>query len=128
MDTVTRGVLPAGPGEPTQTWTTYLGDMPWADFTVDADWTATKVRDYFTGDGLHAQKDTADPPNVEFLHGDLIGSTLLRTDDTGEPVSGFSGITYTAFGEPVYWSGSAWETLDSAARRQGRVRIRPSPR
>jgi RHS repeat-associated protein len=121
VDPTTWEVLEEGPGEPTQAFTTYLGDMPWADFTVDADWTPTKVRDYVAGSGLHAQKDTADPPNVEFLHGDLIGSTLLRTDDTGEPVSGFSGITYTAFGEPVYWSGSAWETLDSAARRQGRV-------
>jgi RHS repeat-associated protein len=99
--------------EPTQTWTTYLGDMPWADFTVDADWNPTKVRDYVTGDGLHAQKDTADPPNVEFLHGDLIGSTMLRTDDSGEPVSGVSGITYTAFGEPVVNTGSGWQVSGS---------------
>jgi RHS repeat-associated protein len=109
IDPTTWQLLPESPGEPTQTWTTYLGNMPWADFTLDGDWTPTKVRDYLTGDGLHAQKDTADPPNVEFLHGDLIGSTMLRTDDSGEPVSGFSGITYTAFGEPVVNTGSGWQ-------------------
>jgi RHS repeat-associated protein len=107
MDPTTWEVLPDDEG-PTQTWTTYLGDMPWADFTVDADWNPTKVRDYLTGNGLHAQIDAA-TGDVEFLHGDLIGSTLLRTDDSGEPVSGFSGITYTAFGEPVVNTGSGWQ-------------------
>jgi RHS repeat-associated protein len=107
VDPTTWQVLPEGPGEPTQTWTTYLGDMPWADFTVDADWNPTKVRDYLTGKGLHAQIDAA-TGDVEFLHGDLIGSTMLRTDDSGEPVSGVSGITYTAFGEPVAFDGSTW--------------------
>jgi RHS repeat-associated protein len=106
VDPTTWEVLPEGPGEPTQAFTTYLGEMPWADFTVDADWTPTKVRDYVTGDGLHAQKGTADPANVEFLHGDLIGSTMLTTSDSGAPVQ---GITYTAFGEPVFNDGSGWQ-------------------
>jgi RHS repeat-associated protein len=105
VDPTTWQVLPEGE-EPTQAFTTYLGDMPWADFTVDEDWAASKVRDYLTGDGLHAQKDTADPPNVEFLHGDLIGSTMLTTGDSGAPVQ---GITYTAFGEPVFNDGSGWQ-------------------
>jgi RHS repeat-associated protein len=108
VDPTTWAVLEEEPGEPTQALTTHMGDMPWADFTVDADWTPTKVRDYLTGDGLHAQIDAA-TGDVEFLHGDLTGSTMLRTDDSGEPVSGFSGITYTAFGEPVVNNGSGWQ-------------------
>jgi RHS repeat-associated protein len=107
-DPTTWELLEESPGEPTQTWTTYLGDMPWADFTVDADWNPIKVRDYLTGNGLHAQIDGA-TGDVEFFHSDLIGSTMLRTDDSGEPVSGISGITYTAFGEPVFNDGSGWQ-------------------
>jgi RHS repeat-associated protein len=94
--------------EPTQTWTTYLGDMPWADFTVDGDWTPTKVRDYVGADGLHAQIDAA-TGDVEFLHGDLIGSTMLTTDESGAPCgTTVSAVTYTAFGEPVVSDGSTW--------------------
>jgi RHS repeat-associated protein len=56
---------------------------------------------YLAGFGVHAQEGVGQsPPAVRFLHGDLIRSTMLTTDETGS--AGVSpAVAYTAFGEPV---------------------------
>jgi RHS repeat-associated protein len=74
---------------------------------------------YLSGLGVHAQQAVvADPNNAGsnvpgyfggetmHLHGDLIRSMLLRTDEGGQPVAVGGGpsavLSYTAFGEPVW--------------------------
>ena len=79
----------------------------------------TDVRRRFSDFFVHAQQGVAsDPGNADpnvpgylgggtlHLHGDLIRSTLLRTDEGGQAVAVSGGpsavLSYTAFGEPVW--------------------------
>jgi len=74
---------------------------------------------YLSGLGVHAQQAVVPDPNngdpnvppyvgggTMHLHGDLIRSMLLRTDEGGQPVAVGGGpsavLSYTAFGEPVW--------------------------
>jgi len=79
----------------------------------------TDVRRRFSDFFVHAQQGVAsDPGNADpnvpgylgggtlHLHGDLIRSTLLRTEEGGQAVAVSGGpsavVSYTAFGEPVW--------------------------
>jgi RHS repeat-associated protein len=74
---------------------------------------------YLSGLGVHAQQAVVPDPNnagsnvpgyfggeTMHLHGDLIRSMLLRTDEGGQAVAVGGGpsavLSYTAFGEPVW--------------------------
>jgi len=75
--------------------------MPYADFDVTFDPNdvpvATEQMRYLEGFDLPAQQ-TVSTGATQYLHGDLIDSTMLMTDDNGAAV----GTTaYTAFGELV---------------------------
>jgi RHS repeat-associated protein len=56
---------------------------------------------YLAGFGIHAQQTVDGQTNpIRYLHGDLIRSTMLTTDETGS--AGVSpAVAYTAFGDPV---------------------------
>ncbi|TWT45002.1 tRNA nuclease WapA precursor [Phycisphaerae bacterium RAS1] len=94
-------------------WTDYIGDAPHLDYTVSSGAAVTHSTAYLTGAGTAAASETfvqeeeeiLDPYSVEFLHGDLIGSTMLRTNASGSVAQPPSAVAYTAFGEPV--AGSA---------------------
>jgi len=79
----------------------------------------TDVRRRFSDFSVHAQQAVVGDPNngdpnvppyvgggTMHLHGDLIRSMLLRTDEGGQPVAVGGGpgavVSYTAFGEPVW--------------------------
>ena len=108
-DLTGQGVEPDSPGtwvrDGALHWTDYLGDMPWGDLDVDAggvgDWEdADEVMRYL---GLAAQQTADVAADEQYYHEDLIGSTMLTTDDSASDVS---TATYTAFGEILDGSGS----------------------
>ena len=108
-DLTGQGVEPDSPGtwvrDGALHWTDYLGDMPWGDLDVDAggvgDWEdADEVMRYL---GLAAQQTADVAADEQYYHEDLIGSTMLTTDDSANDVS---TATYTAFGEILDGSGS----------------------
>ena len=78
-------------------WTDYAGVQPYSDFTTDASHVVTEAKRYLSKGGTCAQQ-TVSTSNTEYLHGDLINSTVLTTDDTGAPEG---RLSYTAFGQPV---------------------------
>ena len=60
---------------------------------------ATEQVRYLAGFGVHAMQDVAEPNEpATYLHGDLIRSTMLTTDQGGAAVD---RVAYTAFGELV---------------------------
>ncbi len=91
-------------------WTDYVGGagilpasgLPFGDFEAHLEngepVTAEQMR-YLAGAGLHAQQ-TLDGQNdpIRYLHGDLIDSTMMLTDEAGAPAE---TTAYTAFGELV---------------------------
>ena len=88
-------------------WTDATGSGPWGDFETDVvedppgTWSATvsETMRYLAAGGLHAQQTLdgqGDP--VEYLHGDLIDSTMLTTDASGAAAA---TLAYTAFGEAI---------------------------
>ena len=88
-------------------WTDYDRAMPYGDFDVTLDPNdapvATEQMRHLEGFGLPAQQ-TVSTSATEYLHGDLIRSTMLTTGQGGTAVS---AVSYTAFGEVI---GSAPET------------------
>ena len=97
---VDPAALPALVPVGTQSWTDYDGVQPYNDFDVTLDGsgnpvTADTLR-YTAGFGVHAEQTVAGA--TEYLHGDLIRSTTLTTDDAGATGSTFA---YTAFGEAI---------------------------
>jgi len=96
-------------------WTDYLAEQPYVDYQVALDPNnvpqAIEQTRWLSGLGIHGGQTIdgrTDP--VRYLHGDLIGSTLMTTDQLGEPVSYevggqggpvVSSVGYTAFGELV---------------------------
>ncbi|TWT45043.1 hypothetical protein RAS1_14640 [Phycisphaerae bacterium RAS1] len=90
-------------------WTDYIGDAPHLDYTVSSGAAVTHSTAYLTAAGTAAASETfvqeeeeiLDPYSVEFLHGDLIGSTMLRTNAAGSVAQPPAAVSYTAFGEPV---------------------------
>jgi len=95
------------PTEEAQLWTDYLGDDPYADFAVVEKWdgvnekwyieSQTEKLGYLPGYGTHAQQD-AQTGTTRYLHGDLIDSTMMLTDQNAGATE---TLAYTAFGEPV---------------------------
>jgi hypothetical protein len=87
--------------------TDYLGDTPYADADVtnDGGWSvAGSLRYLFPG-----AQETVGTGETQYYHGDLIGSTMLTTDDTGAPSLpgvGDGFVAYTAFGEILDADGS----------------------
>ena len=86
-----------------QHWTDYLGEQPYVDCKVELDANnipvVTEQTRYLAGFGVHAQQDAEDPNTpVWYLHGDLLRSAMLLTDEAGQATE---TLVYTAFGEPV---------------------------
>ncbi|HUU96121.1 MAG TPA: RHS repeat-associated core domain-containing protein [Phycisphaerae bacterium] len=88
-------------------WTDYDIPMPNGDFDVTFDPNdapvATEQMRHLEGFGLPAQQ-TVGTGATQYLHGDLIRSTMLTTGQGG---TAMSAVSYTAFGELI---GSAPET------------------
>ena len=88
-------------------WTDYDRAMPYGDFDVTLDPNDAPVESeqmrYLEGFGLPAQQ-TVSTSATEYLHGDLIRSTMLTTGQGGTAVS---AVSYTAFGEAI---GTAADT------------------
>jgi len=83
--------------------TDYLGPYPYADADVTSDggWSvAQSVRYLFSG-----AQETVGTGETQYYHGDLVGSTMLTTDEVGS-VGVPPAVTYTAFGEILDASGS----------------------
>ena len=108
-DLTGQGVDPDSPGtwerDGALHWTDYLGDIPWGDLDVDdggtGNWAnADEVMRYL---GLAAQQTADGSADEQYYHEDLIGSTMLTTDDSANDVS---TATYTAFGEILDGSGA----------------------
>lgn len=95
---------------------------------------ATETVRYLAGRGVHTQEDP--DPNVPAtnVHVDLIGSTMLLTDQSGAPWStGYQPVTrYTAFGDSPAGSwplGNVDRASPSVCRpRPRRSASRPEPR
>ena len=75
--------------------------MPYGDFNVTCDLQGNPVVSeqmrHLEGFGLAAQQ-TVSTGATRYLHGDLLDSTVLMTDDSGGAVA---SAAYTAFGEPI---------------------------
>ncbi|MBU0639552.1 MAG: RHS repeat-associated core domain-containing protein [Planctomycetes bacterium] len=88
------------PLEP-QRWTDYAGDLPYIDYDVtdNGNGTATvsDTRRYLLDGGIAGQYDFATQQST-YLHGDMLGSTVLTTNSAGLAEQSFA---YTAFGEAV---------------------------
>jgi RHS repeat-associated protein len=88
------------------TWTDYVGDEPYVDYTVDEGPTATEQTRWLGALGIRAREGVATELPARFHHGDLIGSVMLEMGPTGE-VESSGGLNdsliwqYTAFGEPL---------------------------
>jgi hypothetical protein len=82
-------------------WTDYAGDSPYQDFLTNASHQVTEQTRYFSAAGVAAQQDVTSE-DISYLHGDLINSKTLATDDQGQALA---TTAYTAFGEPVTASG-----------------------
>ncbi|MCH8992795.1 MAG: RHS repeat-associated core domain-containing protein [Acidobacteria bacterium] len=107
---VSGGNLPANwEPEDLASWTDYNGMMPYLDFDLSSDVNDEAVVDeatrYLAGMGIAARQDHATSAD-EFLHGDLIRSTVLTTDESGTAVS---AVSYTAFGQLVTSAGIGGE-------------------
>ena len=110
------------PTQEPQLWTDYLGDEPAGDFAVvekqdpQQRWyieSRTETLGYVPGYGTHAQQD-AQTGATRYLHGDLIRSTMLTTDEGGLPDE---TLAYTAFGEPVTAAGLGWPPTSATRYR-----------
>ena len=94
------------------TWTDYDGVSVYGDYEVAITTGAqTEVTRYVMGQW---QQDVSSG-DESFLHGDLIGTTRLMTDDSGTVGR---EVVYTAFGEMVYEDGTL-ETRYGYAGRWG---------
>jgi RHS repeat-associated protein len=86
-------------------WTDYLDDQPYGDAEVTETgdpqdpWTETETVSYM----FPGAQQTVSGGVTQYYHGDLISSTMLTTDDIGDPNV---TVTYTAFGEVLNASGT----------------------
>ena len=92
----------------TEQRTDYLGEQPYQDYTTLATWDdpnvawmveTTETKRYLGGFGTHAEQMVSGG-ETQFLHGDLIASTMMTTDAAGSVA--VPPVSYTAFGEPVF--------------------------
>ena len=131
-------LVPQNWTERSTVWTDYLAEQPYVDYTVtnpsNGQPMATETVRYLAGRGVHTQEDP--DPNVPAtnVHVDLIGSTMLLTDQSGAPWStGYQPVTrYTAFGDSPAGSwplGNVDRASPSVCRpRPRRSASRPEPR
>ncbi len=89
------------------TYTDYEGLLPYADSTVASSGGVaafTELSRFQSGLGILARQtiDQGQVDSTTHLHGDLIRSTNLTTDDAGD---GVAAVAYTAFGEVLGASG-----------------------
>ena len=90
-------------------WTEYAGVSPYVELEVSGEdpnaYDVTAVRRYLGTAGDEPLDEEGAPLDTRFYHGDLIGSTGLLTDQSGD--AGVSpAVAYTAFGEVLDGSGS----------------------
>ena len=83
-------------------WTDYNGVWPHGDFGLtfdEGDPVTDETMRYLASAGVQAQQtlDGQDDPEA-YLHGDLIDSTMLTTDENGDADQ---MLSYTAFGEAI---------------------------
>ncbi len=89
-------------------WTDYSGVTPYGDIDVDGDGSGnaiiTEHARYAAGMGAFARQtlDSGQPDETRYLHGDLIRSTVLTSDEAGDAAT---AVAYTAFGEIIGASG-----------------------
>ncbi|MFQ5806880.1 MAG: hypothetical protein ACE5I3_10560, partial [Phycisphaerae bacterium] len=90
--------------------TDYLGPYPHADANVTGDgkggWTVAGSLRYL----FPSAQETVGTNETQYYHGDLIGSTMLTTNDVGG-VGVSPAVTYTAFGEILDASDSPGGSL-----------------
>ncbi len=94
-------LVPSGPAA----WTDYLGTSPWGDFDLTYSGSTPVVSEQMRYLGTAAQQDVSGG-DTRHYHGDLIGSTMLLTDEAGGTNFSPASFAYTAFGEPVTPDGS----------------------
>jgi hypothetical protein len=106
------GWVPASPERRTD----YVGEQPYQDYTTWATWddpnslwtveTAETRRHLGPAEQPLDPNDPNAPLGTQWRHGDLIASTMLETDEAGEPIypgtATSAVLGYTAFGEPVF--------------------------
>ena len=107
---VQRVVAPAAD----EAWTDCLGPQAYVDYTVTVVVGTPPVRKFeehmrfLAGLGIHGREGLGEGGEIpRFMHGDLIGSTMMETGPTGEVASsgGWEDSLlwqYTAFGEPIW--------------------------
>ena len=87
--------------------TDYQGQTPYVDYTAapggGGQLTASEQTRYMAAFGVQAQQTMGSGNPVRYMHGDLVGSTMMLTDAVGQPTytGGAAVLAYTAFGEPV---------------------------
>ncbi len=96
-----NSLVPSGPAA----WTDYLGTSPWGDFDLTYSGSTPVVSEQMRYLGTAAQQDVSGG-DTRHYHGDLIGSTMLLTDEAGGTNFSPASFAYTAFGEPVTPDGS----------------------
>jgi RHS repeat-associated protein len=102
-------------------WRDYFAGQVYSDFQVDVGEAPLRApraspkrpRQGLAGPGL-AQQDAASG-DMRYHHGDLIDSSMLLTDGSGDAVS---TVSYTAFGEPII-SGAVGAEFASGQPRHG---------
>ena len=102
------------PAEPVA-YTDYLGASAYNDGEITYDtqsstWEISDTMNYLAGQW---QKKLS-TSEMQYYHGDLVGSTMLTTDDSGDDVS---TVAYSAFGEILDASGSPGGTAPSGFPR-----------
>ena len=72
-------------------WTDYLGEQPYVDYAVTGWEPVTPQTRYLAGLGIHGLESVTDPNDPystdfprRYFHGDLIDSTMLLTDESGQ--------------------------------------------
>lgn len=90
-------------------WTDHYRTTQYMDFDLDHDGSNDATIDeqtrYLVGQGIVARQDDTTAAD-EFLHGDLIRSTVMTTDSSGTVAA---TVSYTAFGQLVTSSGIGGE-------------------
>lgn len=91
--------LPLDVLDNTSLWSDYDGDVIYGDYVVDEEGDVIDTTAYLPGIGQYDSQ----LGDVQYFHGDQIGSVRMMTNDGG---LAFGEIVYTAFGERVYAGGT----------------------